>query len=285
MRGVNQAPSGGSGEYAISRPPTQKTILALRNAGIIDHLSITMKTLVTVRHAERVASLPGVKRIWLRSALTRGALSRLIRIPHLEELDLFGPRGPGRLAGFEHADSLAVIRAYFMTDADLRAISLAPVLRSQMAHHVPVTPATLSALLRMPNLTELDLEGAPINDTMAEKLARASSLTKLWLASTHLTGRGLRSLSAMRNLSSLDLWETGITVADLKWLGKLPRLRELSIGGGHWQDPHAGRQLGAFLTTLPALSSLWLDGVSLTKHQLAALKARHASVRFNPPDE
>ncbi|MFO1524104.1 MAG: hypothetical protein U1F77_05205 [Kiritimatiellia bacterium] len=53
------ARSGGSGEYCISRPPTQKTILALRNAGIIDHLSITMKSLVTVRQAERVAALAG----------------------------------------------------------------------------------------------------------------------------------------------------------------------------------------------------------------------------------
>ena len=285
MNKSKPARSGGSGEYAISRPPTTKTILALRRAGVIDRLSITMKSLLTVRQAKRVASLPGVKRIWLRSAVTRGALSRLIRIPHLEELDLFSPRGPGRLGGFEHAESLVVIRAYFMSDADLRAISRAPVLRSLMAHHVPVTATTLATLLRMPNLAELDLEGAPIDDTMAEKLARASSLTKLWLASTHLTGRGLRSLSAMRNLSSLDLWETGITVADLKWLGKFPRLRELSIGGRPWHDPHAGHQLAAFLATLPALNSLWLDGVSLDEHQLAALKARHVSVRFNPPEE
>lgn len=144
MNKSKPARSGGSGEYSISRPPAQKTIQALRDAWIIDHLSITMKSLVTVRQAEQVASLTGVKRIRLRSAITRGALSRPIRIPHPEELDLFASHGPGRLAGFEHAESLAVIRTYFMTDADLRAISRAPVLRLLMARHVPVTATTLA---------------------------------------------------------------------------------------------------------------------------------------------
>jgi hypothetical protein len=133
--------------------------------------------------------------------------------------------------------------------------------------------------LSNPKLNALDLEGTAFDDEMARMIARSTSVSSLDLGATKLTRRGLEHLSSMKQLRSLDLWATSLEGRDLELLRSLPRLEYVSIGGHDGSKRFDAAYLVDLFRSLPSLTRLWLDGVSIDQAQVDALKERLISVR------
>jgi hypothetical protein len=269
------------GFHSIEGRVTQEAIEALLAVGPLERLSVTTKSLFTVAQAKLVCALPRVNWLWLWSEVTRAALSRVIRMPGMETLDVFWVRPPGILRGFGSAASLLTLRANcYLKEADLFAISEAPGLRELGVQNAELTPASLDALLSLANLESLDLEATVFDDDMAHRVARSGMLRSLDIGATRITRSGLQALSTMKQLRSLDLWATSLREEDLLVLRSMPQLEYISLGGAHAAPSLDATFLLSLLGSLPSLNRVWLDGVDMSEAQLAILRRKVPSVRL-----
>jgi hypothetical protein len=282
---MNVAQRDARGWYAIEGIATRAAIHALREVGSIDKLSVTNGPLITVEVAKLICSLPHVEWLWLWCEVTRAAVGEVIRLPGLTSLDILAVRRPGRLSGFERAATLRALRAnHSLEEDDLLAIARAPRLCELGAQGARLTPTALDALLANPELKALDLEGTEFDDDMARMISQSTSISSLDLGATKLTRRGLEHLSSMKQLRSLDLWATSLQERDFELLRSLPHLEYVSVGGYDGSKSLDAAFLVSLFLSLPSLTRLWLDGVSIDQAQVAALKEKLTSVRVTSLD-
>lgn len=268
------------GWYAIEGAIARDAVLALREVGHLDKLSITKGPLVTVRSAKLLRHLQSVAWLWLWCDVTRAAMCHVIQMPGLETLDVLSVRPPGALSGFEHATSLRALRAnHYLREADLLAVSRCNALRELGAQGAVLTVRAMEALLALPQLEALDLEGTPFDDEMAKLTAQSATIRSLDLGATRLTHRGLSHLVEMTQLRSLDLWATPLGDDDLELLRQLPALEYVSVGGYVGSPSLDASRLVSLLLALPSLKRVWLDGVAIEASQVAGLKERLEAVR------
>lgn len=256
----------------------------LAKNGPIGKLSLTRMPKLTARIAMGLSSLPSVDHMWLWCDVTRTAMRHVVSIPGLRVLDVLDVVKPGRLEGFSAALSLEVLRANLSLSAeDMLEISTCHSLRELGAQGAELSGDVISALLKMPNLTALDLEGSQFDDAMAEQISVSTTITSLEVGATRLSAAGLAHLCTMKQLRSLDLWAIGIQESDLALLAALPMLEYVSIGD-HENDHRPsfrGDAVVSALSALPSLKGIWLDGIDLTLAQRDALSARYEYARIS----
>lgn len=268
------------GCYSLEGGIPLQAMEELAQLGVVERLSITKMPLLTIKLAERLERIR-VKRLWLWCRVTARAMRHVIRIPSLRELDVFGIERSGRLPSFGDALQLQVLRAnHGMSEDDLCQVAQCAGLRHLGAQGAELTRTSLSAILALPALNELDLESTHFDDAMAKRLSRSTTIQSLDIGATRLTRVGLAHLVQMPQLRALDLWATRIGHDDLGLLRTLPDLEYVSLGSDDGADaaldPNAVTKL---LLDLPSLKRVWLDGVGLEASQRAALEAKLESLR------
>jgi hypothetical protein len=269
------------GGYRIEGTPTAEAIRALGPARHIEKLSITRARLLTVELAKQFRLFQSVRWMWLWCDVTRAAMRHVVRVPGLQVLDVLDIKAPGKLEGFDAAPSLHTVRAnHYLREEDVLAITRCPTLQELGIQGAELTPRVLAALLNLRELRALDVEGSAFDDRMAANLSESKALEALDVGGTKLTRAGLQQLTSMKQLRSLDLWATKVTEDDLELLGDLPRLEYVSVGNVDGLPSLDAAKLVPLLLALPSLKRVWLDGVTVTEAQKAALQAKLESVRI-----
>ena len=254
---------------------------ALEMRGPIEKVAVTETRPLSVGAARAFARLQGVKWLWLWSDVPRSAIEPLLTVRGLKTLDILALRDPGKLSGFELAESLTVYRCnHYMTAGDVQAEAKSKSIHELGAQNAQVSASVIERLLEMPYLESLDLEGTRFNDDMARQLSQSKRLRAIDLGATKLTGKGLKYLSQMHQLRELDLWATAITQRNLDLLRSLPNLEYLSVGGYSHEKGYDAQRLLKQLASFPSLKRIWLDGVRVNEAQKAELERRYSYVRL-----
>jgi hypothetical protein len=187
------------GYYCLTRELPRETLeeLAQLSASAPLKLKITKIAQFGIGHARCLAGLR-IEQLWIWCDVTRGAMNHLLQIEGLRELDVLCMSAPGKLKDFHKAEQLEVFRAnHYMTESDLLQVVKCRSIRVLGAQHANLGGAALTALLSLPNLTELDLEGTRFDDTMAKKISGSTSIRSLDLGGTKLTRDGLAPISEL----------------------------------------------------------------------------------------
>jgi hypothetical protein len=257
-----------------------ETVAELRSMGHIEKLSLKNISIVTVKHARQLASLQSVGEIWTRG-VTRPAMRHLVGLPGLRELNVLSLETPGRIAGFDKAKSLEVLRASdYLTEREVLNICQCKSIKVLGIQRAQLTLETIEALLSLPALERLDIEDTRFDDKMARLLARSGTIIGLDLGATDITRIGLGHLVSMRRLTALDLWATALTEDDLELLRQLPALEYLSLGNYDHLPSLDPQRVMALLMALPNLKTVWLDGVAVGEENKKMLEQKIELVRI-----
>ena len=154
-----------------------------------------------------------------------------------------------------------------------------PNLEELGAQCAMISTRALDNILSLPKLRNLDLEETEFDDKMATALASSSTIEALDVGATRVTAKGLRSICTMSQLRSLDIWALDIQEKDLDLLNDLPNLEYLSIGGHDDQTTLTSKGVLPRLAAFPSLKRVWLDGITLSSSERAALERRYEYVR------
>lgn len=274
---------GKDGWHEVRGAIDEDVLQSLAAQPYIERLSIRDCPRMTSGIAKRlVAHLPTTRWLWLWCDVSRIALRHLLAAPGLETLDVLRICNPGRLTGFERAQSLHTLRANcWLGQDDIHAIARCRSLREVGLQHAAIDNRAIDALLALPELKSLDLEGTAFNDAMARKVTSSTTLESLDIGATRITRRGLEHLVRMPNLKALDLWATDLSVDDLRLLEAAPALEYVSIGGYAHQPIVDGDRVVDLLLSIPTLQKVWLDGVALSPEQERRLHEGVAGVRIS----
>ncbi|TAG26299.1 MAG: hypothetical protein EAZ37_09570 [Burkholderiales bacterium] len=269
------------GWYKLDGTNPAESIRAIGSVQHIEKLSITNFRLLTVELAKQFSSFRSVGWMWLWCDVTRSAMRHVIRIPGLEVLDVLNIKAPGKLQGFDSAENLHTVRAnHYLKEEDVLAITQCRTLQELGIQGAEVTPKVIAALLSLTELRALDVEGSAFDDRMAASLCELPTLEVLDVGGTNVSRAGLTHLISMKQLRSLDLWATKVTEADLELLRELPGLEYISVGNYEGLLSLDANKVVPLLLELPSLKRVWLDGISVSDTQKAALHAKLDSVRI-----
>ncbi len=264
----------------LEGPFGARDLRSLRSQGRIEYLELTKQPLITARVAKELSALVSVRLLYLWCTITRTAMRHVISIPDLEILDILEIRYPGALENFVEATELKTFRCnHYMSEDDLLEVSRLPNLAELGAQNATLSTRALGAILSLPKLRKLDLECTDLDDKMATALASSSTIEALEVGATRVTAKGLRSICTMSQLRSLDIWALDIQEEDLDLLNDLPDLEYLSIGGHDEQTTLTSKGVLPRLAALPSLKRVWLDGITLSSSERAALEKRYEYVR------
>ena len=263
-------------KISVKGPYSADTLKSLATYDEIENLSLTGLKNLTVKIAEGLCHLKSVKELFLWSTVNRTAMRHVITIPNLEVLDILAIDNPGKLVKFSEATELKTFRCnHYMSEADLLEISNLPKIQEIGAQSSEITKRALDALLCLPNLTNIDLEATAFSDNLAAIIATSKTIKHLSIGASKLTARGLQSISAMSQLESLDIWSVNINEADLAPVSKLQNLQYLSVGGHEGQTRLTFKGIMPHINQLPALRSLWLDGIALSKTEILDMNTKY----------
>jgi hypothetical protein len=201
-----------------------------------------------------------------------------MQLPGLKEVFVFEFAGSGRLRGFEKAIGVEIFRScYALKSADLIEIANLPMLHTLFAQSAEFGLNAVEKIRAVDTLRVVDFEGVPFTDRMARSIARSKSLTHLGLPATQLTKAGLGHISEMSQLTYLDVGANGFTADDLNVLAGHPSLEIIELGGGG--DDEDERKLASAyipkLEKMPALTTVYFDGVKTTEDEAAYLSNRY----------
>lgn len=256
------------------------TVEELRSIGHIEKLSLRDLRVVTVKHARLLAGLPSVGQLWICGA-TRPAIRHLVRLPGLRELFVLSLERPGRIAGFDKANTLEIFRTSDdMTEREVLDICQCKTIKELGIQRAQLTMESIEALLSLPALERLDIECTRFNNKMARVLARSETIIGLDLGATDITRIGLQHLVSMKRLTALDLWATALTEDDLELLRQLPALEYLSLGNYDHLPSLDPARIMALLMALPNLTNVWLDGVDVSANDREILEKKLERVRI-----
>lgn len=274
-----------SGWYSLEGDLSPELIRQFSEIALLEKLSITKLSLMTVKLAQRLSCLR-VRRLWLWCNITRRAMRHVIRMPGLHTIDVLCISGPSCLANFRDAQDLEIFRAnYGMTDSDLLEVTQCPQLRELAVQNAELSHASISAILSLPGLTSLDLEATRFDDHMAKQTSRSKTIKSLEIGATRITRIGLEHLVRMEQLQSLDLWATDLNERDLRLIVNLPNLEYVSLGNHDEISPLNSRDITELLLGCPQLKRVWLDGVNLEPTQKNDLEAKLDSLRITLPSD
>lgn len=270
-----------SDQVSLSGDICARDLRNLPNRESVTSLNIEGARL-TARIAAGMVGLTLLRELRLWCDISRTAMRHVLLLPELRRLDVLCLTAPGKLPSLEAMYPLEETRVAFgMTEPDLLALCECRSLRLISAPSVTLSLRSIDALLELPALESLDLEGSTLDDELLARLSASTTLRSLDLGSTRITREAITSLSNMSALRLLDLWATGIHVTDMVPLTQLPNLVELTLGDHDHQPMADADQLLELLHAMPALKRVWLDGVSLSKEQIAELAAHFEYVRIN----
>lgn len=131
----------------------------------------------------------------------------------------------------------------------------------------------------METLTYLDLEASNLTDDLASILSTSTRIVSLDIGATRVGLKGLQSICRITQLRELDIWALDIQEGDLDCLAGLTNLEYLSVGGYDEQTVLTAKGVLPRIAQLPSLKRLWLDGMQLTKDELAGLERQYDHVR------
>ncbi|MGB5212694.1 MAG: hypothetical protein WBN88_03465, partial [Anderseniella sp.] len=147
------------------------------------------------------------------------------------------------------------------------------------AQQARLTNEALLVLLERPLLTDVCFESSNFNDDSAGLVSQSKTITTLELADTNITKTGLESICSMTQLKGLDIWSTHIGESEIDLLARLPNLEYLSIGGPDEQTIFSAKGTLPRLYKIPALKSIWLDGLRVSRDEWEDLNQRYEQVR------
>ena len=207
-----------------------------------------------------------------------------IVLPELRELSLEATRVTGDAGGCiarGFAGSLTGLNAAFteMSDAGVRELRAARLLRAVNLDSCPVGDAAATALASLPDLESVTLADTDVGNDGVEALARGAkrlthldlghtlvdddgvahlrfaklTLKSLSLDSRSISDRGVLLISDLRALESLDLFAAEITDAGVFALRDMRELRSLEMCGGRVTDVGVAR-VARFCANLETLN-------------------------------
>ena len=214
--------------------------------------------------------------------ITDADLAAVSRYRNLRKLDLSNTKVTD--VGFEHLRSLENVRelichyAEYLTEDGIAHIAKWKKLEKLNLRGTQVTSKVFERIARIQSLRELDIAFTQIDDEGFEHLALLPRLERLAIGGNRLTGASLPLLEHIPSLTHLDvggiqrvdsgLWGLPLTTQNLARLGKLTRLRWLSLNGATLADrgtdrpghPEAERSELRDISALAALRDLeYLD--------------------------
>ena len=242
----------------------------------------------------------------LGAPLGDNALTHLKEMKSLEYLDLPGEKVTDKemadLAEFPNLKHLKMSMPHYIdpkaykgyyTDNGLRELARVPLLEELFLAGPGVTDAGMAHVAKLPNLRELSLFACPVTGQGLARLMPLKSLNKAWIYVPNMTIGDLAELNGIPSLtevSAMGIKEKksplnigGLTQLellriqarkpcilgdeDLACLGKLTRLRELSLSPAEFSDAGVKHLAG-----LTSLERLYLGGAGLTDEGLKYLK-------------
>ena len=265
-------------DIALSGPFANRSLTEIfhgREFGSADFRDFKLIDLAT---AEEIAKVKSIQTLSVWNKITRPAFSKLMKTPGLNEAIVLEFRGSGRLRDFDHAIDVETFRSFHpLTTADIMEIVKLAKLHTLVAHSAVFGLKAADKIRGVETLRTVDFESALFTDEMARSLARSSSLTHLGLPATQLTKAGLNHISAMPQLIYLDVWANGLDADDFDVLAGHPNLEIIELGGDE-NDVRPGRHASAYIPKLekmPALTTVYFDGVMTTEEEAAYLSSRY----------
>jgi hypothetical protein len=263
---------------SINAPTSARRLRSLNPHRAIDALRVSSTRLFDVKLATEVSIWQSISRIDLWCTTTKAALRRLLATPGLEEANVRELRQHGSLAGMPLPATLRTLRCSWMSSDDLLNIAGLPDLHILGAQYALLSPRAMSALAKMKSLSDLDLEASDLTDDIASILSASTSIESLSIGATRIGSKGLERIGQMSGLRELDIWALDIQESDLDLLSGLAKLEYLSVGGHEEQTVLTAKGVLPRIARLPSLRRLWLDGIALTKDEIAELERRYERV-------
>jgi hypothetical protein len=198
-----------------------------------------------------------------------------MQIPGLRDIYVPGINGQGRLRDFEKVAMATTFRNYYgLRTADLFEIAKLPKLQTLTAQFCNFGLKAVSALSQVASLRSIDFEGVKFTDQMAASLSTSNSIKDIMLPATGLSLSGLKSIIRMQQLTHLDVWANRFSADDLKVLAGHPNLEKIELGGFGTKQIEA-RDIIPILETMPALKTVYFEGVTTTNEEAALLQGRY----------
>jgi hypothetical protein len=240
-----------------------------------DQVNIDNFRLIDLEVSRAIAKASIIKGIDLRSPTSRAALSVLMQIPGLRQVFISEFQGHGRLRDFAKAAEVTTLRNHYgLRTADFFEIAKLPKLKTLIAQFCDFGLRAVSALSKAPSLQIVDFEGVTFTDEMAAELATSNSIKDVMLPCTNLSLHGLSFIARMQQLRYLDVWANGFSADDLKVLAGHPKLEKIELGGAvpKYIEAH---DIIPILDTMPALKTVYFEGVNATDEEVVFLKSRY----------
>ena len=269
----------------IKLPTSVRQIRSLDCREPVDELQVSSDLHVSVvgpfhvKLAREISKWQSVRKIGLWCTATKAALRQLLATPGLEEVYVTNLHEHSSLNGMPQPNSLHTFRCGWLSSNDLLNIAALKNLVTLSAQNSQLSNAVLAELIEMKNLVDLDLEASNLDDEMAATLATSERIVRLDIGATRVGPKGLQSICQMTQLRELDIWALDIQECDLDELAALTNLEYLSVGGYDEQTVLTAKGVLPRIAQLPSLKRLWLDGIPLTKDEVAELERRYETVQ------
>ncbi len=134
----------------------------------------------------------------------------------------------------------------------------------------PILKDQLEQLVALPSLLDLLLDAGGVDDQTMAIVGQLGQLEHLRIRESRISDAGLTALcnQSMSALEILNLPHAEVTARGVSELAKLPRLKQLRLGGPQLDDTAVAR-----IAQLPNLSSLHLIAPGITDEALVHLAA------------
>ncbi|EBA15388.1 hypothetical protein RSK20926_00510 [Roseobacter sp. SK209-2-6] len=260
---------------------TRKDLRGLRPRGAIRQFHAGRGCLFDIKKARELCTWPSIQEVELWCDVTKAAFRELMSVRGLEELHVLNLRTHGGLQGMPLPASLSTVGVGWATSGDLQQIARLTGLKSLRAENSGLSTRAVSALLEMDSLESLDLGASNLDDGLAETLSHSGSIQRLFIQGTRVTSSGLKRVCAMKQLRELDIWALRIEEKDLEMLSELPNLEYLSVGGYDNQTELTAEGVLPRIEKLPALKSIWLDGIRVPDADVSRLREKYEHVQVS----
>jgi len=229
---------------------------------------------VTDDWLKRLAGQDQLRRLELSgTAITSAGLIHLKELKNLERLNICLTAVDDR--GFEHLAGLTKMRrmvvcASKITGAGFQHLQGMKELESINLHSAPASDAGLEAIGKLTSLRRLEIVHTHVTDAGLKHLASLVHLQQLHVHGPETTAAALPFLGQLKEMYQLDVYDRAASNQTLEQIGKLPRLRFLTLPIGTFDDDGVKHLAG-----LSTLEELGLDSPHVTDASIEALAGLH----------
>jgi internalin A len=146
-----------------------------------------------------------------------------------------------------------------MSGSGLKNLAALPKLTTLRLYSCSHTEASLKELAQVKTLTSLVVSDAlfDFKDSVLKEWTALKNLRSLKLHGPNITDEGLKAIAELSELTELLVWFPQKTTPDgWKPLGKLTKLKSLSLAGGNVPKPEGGNVTDAVIAHFAPLSEL-----------------------------